>query len=138
MADLIALWSPKNCKSEKDYEKSLYTFLHEELGNVQVTKQFSKGRMKADIVVGDEVIWELKHDLDTTAKLQRLVGQQLRTYKEWDGPVIVLLTGTTEPNIRKQLARLIRELSDESVDLLEAMNPMNMFATSGRFRVLEK
>ena len=54
---------------------------------------------------------ELKNNLDTTAKYQRLVGQ-LAEYKQWDGRVLVLLTGKTDPNLRKQLDRY---LSDEAL-----------------------
>lgn len=101
-------WEPQNCKNEKAYEKSLYSFLHEKFQDIQITKQFSRGRIKADIVVGDKVILELKNNLNTTAKYQRLIGQ-LSEYKEWEGHIIILLTGTTDPNLKKQLINFLEK-----------------------------
>jgi hypothetical protein len=106
VASIIKKWQPKECKTEKDYERSLYTFLHERFGDVQITKQYAKGRIRADLVIADRVILELKNNLDSTAKYQRLVGQ-LSEYKDWDGRIIILLTGQTDPNLRKQLERHI-------------------------------
>src|SRR5438093_10852245 len=81
-------WRPRGCSSEKDFENSLYKYLHEKLPDIQVTKQYAQGRVRADLVVGDRVIIELKHNLNSTAKYQRLVGQLIE-YQEWDGRVII-------------------------------------------------
>ena len=32
--DVIKRWSPRKCETEKDYENSLYTYLHKRLGDV--------------------------------------------------------------------------------------------------------
>ncbi len=101
-------WNPRGCKSEKDFENSLYKFLHEEMKDFQITKQYAKGRMRADLVIADKVIVELKHNLDSTTKFQRLLGQ-IAEYKNWSGPIVILLTGETEPNLRKQLQEYIRK-----------------------------
>ena len=105
---LLDKWKPKDCSNERDFEKSLYAFLHSELGDIQVTKQYAKGRIRADLVIGDTVIVELKHNLDSTAKYQRLVGQ-LMEYKEWKGQTVVLLTGKTDPNLRKKLDTYLKK-----------------------------
>jgi len=81
---------------------SLYDILHRELGGVQVTKQFAHGRIRADLVVADRVIVELKVNLDGTAKYQRLIGQ-LEEYREWKGDIVIVLFGRTDPNLRKKL-----------------------------------
>lgn len=99
-------WQPTSCKTEKDFENSLYAYLHSKLPEIQVTKQFAQGRVRADLNVGGKVIVELKNNLDNTSKYQRLVGQ-LAEYKEWDGRVVVLLTGKTDRNIRKELDRFL-------------------------------
>ena len=109
---LIKEWEPKTLKTETQYEKSLYDYLHDNLEAIQVTKQYAKGRIRADIVVNDNVIIEMKNNLDTTGKLQRLVGQ-LDTYKKWDGDIIILLCGKTEANIKKELKKTVKELNDE-------------------------
>jgi hypothetical protein len=102
----------------------MYEFLHGQLEEVQVSKQFVRGRIRADIVVGDTIIIELKNNLDTTTKYQRLVGQ-LVEYESWKGPVFVVLYGKTDPNLRKQLKRHIDEKTDYFDDfrLLEKESP---------------
>ena len=110
-------WAPLDCKTEKDFENSLYAYLHAKLPDIQVTKQFAQGRLRADLNVGGKVIVELKNNLNTTAKYQRLIGQ-LAEYKEWDGRVVVLLTGATDPHLRKELQSFLRKegLSEETLD----------------------
>ena len=119
---LIKKWKPRDCKTEKDYEKSLYSFLHKELGDIQVTKQFARGRVRADLAVGDKVIIELKNSLDTTAKYQRLMGQ-LREYQDWDGFIVVVLTGKTDPNLRKELDNYVEKegatLWEETITIID-------------------
>ncbi|HEY6195520.1 MAG TPA: hypothetical protein VI504_10795 [Candidatus Eisenbacteria bacterium] len=115
VVDLIAKWRPRKCETEKDFEKSLYAYLHEAFEDTQITKQFAQGRMRADLMVGGKVIIELKHNLDSTAKLQRLIGQ-LSQYDSWKGRVIVLLTGETEPNLLKELKQFIRKQGWDDLD----------------------
>ncbi len=117
VAGLIEKWTPRRCKTEKDYENSLYEYLHQELGGVQVTKQFAKGRIRADLAIGDQVIIELKHNLDETGKYQRLIGQ-LEGYKDWEGQVIIVLTGATDRNLRKELDEYVKK--HRSLLLLQA------------------
>ncbi len=111
--DIIKDWKPGDCRTEKDYEKSLYTFLHKRLEDIQITKQYAKGRIHADLVVGDKIIIELKNNLDTTSKYQRLIGQ-LAEYKDWEGKVILVLAGETDPNLRKQLKKYVEKEADLS------------------------
>ncbi len=110
-------WKPRKCSTEKEYENSLYAFLHDQMGDLQVTKQYAKGRIRADLVIADKVIVELKNNLNTTAKYQRLIGQ-LNEYKDWDGRVIILLTGDTDRNLRKQLDAYIKN-EDLAGDILD-------------------
>lgn len=105
---IIKRWKPGKLKNEKAYEKSLYDFLHAKLDDIQVTKQSAKGRIRADIVVGDKVIVEIKNNLDSTAKYQRLVGQ-LTEYKSWNGEVIIVLCGKTDRNLRKELDSFLKD-----------------------------
>ncbi len=108
VVSMLDKWNPRGCKSEKDFENSLYKFLHEEMKEFQITKQYAKGRIRADIVIADKVIVELKYNLDSTSKYQRLIGQ-IAEYKGWNGPIVILLTGETEPNLSKQLTGYIRK-----------------------------
>lgn len=103
---LIKRWKPRKCSTEKDYEDSLYEFLNRKVDSIQVTKQYAKGRIRADIVVGDKVIIEIKNNLDSTSKYQRLVGQ-LVDYNDWGGSIIIVLCGTTDKNLKKQLVKYL-------------------------------
>lgn len=105
---LLESWSPVACKREKDFENSLFDHLHAALPNTQVTKQYGFGRTNADIVVAKCVAIEMKHNLDTTGKYQRLLGQ-LIDYEDWDGRVIVLLTGRNDPELVKRLREFLEK-----------------------------
>jgi len=109
---LIARWQPQGCKSEKDYENSLYDFLHRELPDIQVTKQYQKGRVRTDLLVSDRVIVELKIHLRSKANYQRLLGQ-LAELKQWPGSIIVLLIGDTDPNLSKSLRAYVEDWTDD-------------------------
>ena len=115
--DLIDRWKPRGCKTEKDYELSLYEFLHKELGETQITKQYAHGRVRADLVVAAKVIIELKTNLDSTGKFQRLIGQ-MSAYEEWDGKVVILLTGKTDENLLKELKSQMKKLNERAGGLL--------------------
>ena len=119
---LIERWVPAaGCVAERDFESSLYDFLHAELSDVQVTKKWQHGRVEADIVVADKVVIELKTDLRSMAEYQRLVGQ-LHSYKERGMAVFVVLTGQTDVNIRKELDRTVSNLIGIKLFLLQPMH----------------
>lgn len=111
----IEKWSPRKCKSEKDFENSLYTHLHKSFDDVQITKQYSVGRTRADLNVGDKVIIEMKKDLKTTAQYDRLIGQ-IEEYRKWKGRTVILLLGETDPNLKK---RLIKHSEKDMMLLME-------------------
>jgi len=120
---LIKKWEPKNCKTEKDYEKSLVNFVRSELPDIEVTPQFSFGRTKADLVIGRKVIVEIKTNLNSTAAFQRLIGQ-LHDYAEWEGRTIVLLTGTTCPDLKMRIHKAVNDISSKHSDLLSSGSKM--------------
>ena len=101
---LINRWSPGKCNTEKDYEQSFLRFLNKEIPEIKITPQFALGRSKADLLIGNKIIVEIKKDLMTTSKYNRLIGQLIR-YKEWDRQVIVLLVGKTAPDLKLDLEK---------------------------------
>lgn len=121
---LIEKWEPKKCKTEKDYEKSLIAHLRAQLPGITVTPQYAKGRIRADLVIGEKVIVEIKKDLQTTGNYQRLVGQ-LSDYTDWEGRIVVLLVGTGDPDIKSSLDKAVYKLNGG-------------FFGDGRITVLEK
>jgi hypothetical protein len=108
VASAIKKWSPPVLQKEKEYEKSLYEHLHKEFSDLQVTKQHAVGRTKADILVGGKVIIELKKDLSSTGEYKRLTGQ-LVEYQKWEGDIVIVLLGKTEPNLRKELEAFVEK-----------------------------
>src|SRR5437773_1954658 len=68
-------WNPKGCKTEKQFERSFYDHLTRNLANVIITPQYAHGRFKADMLVGNKILIEIKTNLVTASEYQRLVGQ---------------------------------------------------------------
>ena len=99
---LINTWNPSDCNTEKDYEKSLYSYLRSHLQDIVITPQYAYGRAKADLVVGGKVAIEIKKDLKGTSEFQRLLGQ-ITQFKQWKGSFIVLLVGSTDLNLLDEL-----------------------------------
>lgn len=105
--NLITKWQPTGCKTEKDYESSLYEYFHSQLSQIQITKQYAIGRVKADLFIDNEIILELKNNLSSRGNYQRLIGQ-LTEYKSWHGRIIILLIGITDQNFIKELKNFIK------------------------------
>ncbi len=112
VVSLIKKWKPKGLNTEKEYENSLYKYLHENLQE-QITKQYSLGRTSADIVVGDKVLIEIKHNLHSTSQFQRLRGQLQDYMDKWKGTLVLLLCGDTEPNIKKDIESYVQKVIKE-------------------------
>lgn len=106
---LIDRWKPRGCETEKDFERSLCAHLKRNLPNIKIVSQYAVGRARADLVIGEAVIVEIKTDLQSTSECNRLIGQ-LNGYADWDGRVIVLLTGKTDNDllelVRKAASRI--------------------------------
>ena len=102
IAGLIEKWAPPEYKSEGEYEKDLYAYLNANLNGIEVTRQFGSSRSRVDICVGRKVYVELKKDLDSTGKLQRLLGQlQLYANEKWE-IVFLVVVGKSDPNLLAQ------------------------------------
>lgn len=127
VVDLVKRWTPEGCKSEKDYEKSFYAFLHAELGDEKIVRQYAQGRIRADLVINGKVIVELKTHLMRKDVLQRLIGQ-ISGYEQWSGLVIILLTGDVDPDLRKELERVAEKFEP----------PFATAADGRRFTIVQK
>ena len=75
-------------------KRHLYKYLHDHLPETQIIKQYPVGRAKADLLIGDRILVEMKLNLNKRDQFQRLLGQ-LDEYKEWEGSIVVLLIGST-------------------------------------------
>jgi hypothetical protein len=103
----VQSWRPRNCESEKEFERSLKKHLEKNLPKSDVISQFAQGRMKGDIVVDDRILIELKADLNSTAKMQRLLGQIDDYESKWKGEVIVVICGDVDRDLLKTLRKKI-------------------------------
>ena len=56
-------WKPRNCKTEKEYEKSLAKKLDKELVNQKIETQYGTGKYRIDIVVDGKVPVEIKNNI---------------------------------------------------------------------------
>ena len=102
---LVRQWNPDSgLLTEKDFERSLLQHLQAELDGYKITPQFKLGRNSIDIMIERKCGIELKHNLDDPTEFARLKGQ-IDTYLDWGISVIVVLTGTTAPDIRVDLYR---------------------------------
>lgn len=105
----INKWKPRKCQTEKDYEMSLFKYLEKELPDIEIIKQYGMGRAKFDIAVGRKVFIEIKSQLNSTSKLQRLIGQLATYIDEKVENLIILICGQADKNLLKQLERKVEE-----------------------------
>jgi len=109
MKSLLEKWRPRKFDNEKEYEQSLHAFLRRELSDdIEVTPQYAQGRFRADLRVGKNVVVEIKLNLDTTSKLQRLIGQ-VEAYEEWKGTIFLVLMGKTDQDLKSRLTSFLKK-----------------------------
>lgn len=137
MKSLIEKWRPRKFDNEKEFEQSLQAFLRRELpDDIDGTPQYAQGRFRADIRVGKDVVIEIKYNLDTTSKLQRLMGQ-VETYEEWKGTIFLVLTGKTDQDLKSQLTSYLKKrgMTDS---LLLTQTDKGLFWLGGRTEPLSQ
>lgn len=106
---LVKQWKPEPAKTEKIYEKSLHKYLKKELPFEKITAQYGSARIRCDIAVGKEVFIEMKIDLKTPGKRQRLRGQIDDYRREWEKPVLVVLLGDCDEDLLHDLYQSVKE-----------------------------
>lgn len=111
---LIDVWRPRACKTEKDFERSLHRHLQKNLQHADIIPQYASGRVKGDICVDGEVLIELKDTLESTAQLQRLLGQLELYNVQWKGKVIVVVCGDSQRDFVKTLKTKVESLKPQS------------------------
>lgn len=103
---LIEKWSPSKLTSEAKYRDDLLAYLRKNLNNddplgfnEKVSIRKETGRHLADIGINSEVGIELKYNLNTKAKVDRLFGQIDDYLKGYDSMCIVLCGETNEDQL---------------------------------------
>ena len=122
--DLIKNWKPRDCKTHKQYQNSLYQYLTQRLKKVKVIKEYGDGRIRGDIALDRKLMVEIKVNFDTTAEFQRTVGQ-IEGYLENDWSVIVVICGRRDKNLVSQLKEKYEDLFmwEANLQIVEKMGP---------------
>lgn len=101
VAEEIESWRPRGCTRETEYRDSLYRKL-EDAFRTPPTKEYGHGRVRADIAFERKIGIEIKKDLDSPTKLQRLKGQIQDMAKTFDKSVVVVV-GDAPKDLLKDL-----------------------------------
>jgi hypothetical protein len=107
---LLREWQPRAFTlSEKEHELDLLAWLRKNLTDVPIIAQYGIAKGKADIVIEDSHVIELKlrfSDADV-AEFDRCVGQLERYRQKWvnkaRGPVYLVIVGESDTEFRDLL-----------------------------------
>ena len=111
---LVTDWAlPLNCNTEQGMEDSLYAFLQARLPGFRITRQYAHDRLKADIVIEEVVAIELKYNLTSASEYKRLIGQ-LEGYAQWGIRLVLVLVGSTDPDISRRVAEHLQRRFDST------------------------
>lgn len=109
-------WKPtKKFGKENEYRDDLIHYLRDDLNKnsflslEKINISSEKGRSLADIAVnGKEIGIELKKDLNSKSKIDRLIGQ-IQTYEDEYNDIIIVLVGKTHANYLDDLHHRIEK-----------------------------
>jgi hypothetical protein len=105
---ILEKWEPKAFGlDEKVYEATLYQHLRQTLPDVPMAPQQGLARGRADIVIQDSHVIELKVGLVDGGEFDRCIGQLERYRQRWvkkdRGPVYLVVVGESDPDLRDLL-----------------------------------
>ena len=116
---IIKAWKPGEHKNELGYRDELLSKLRQELnsnrnflsalGNREVLVKKEDGRGLCDIAIETYVGIEMKKDLNSKSKVDRLIGQ-VNNYKRSYKDVIVVLVGKTNPEALTYLKEQLEDI----------------------------
>jgi len=105
VSELAESWRPRKCKTEKEYELSLFRHLEKNLEQSDIIRQYAVGRIRGDIVVDKTILIEIKKGLDSMSQYQRLKGQIDDYANQWDGYVLLVFCGDVQRDLKKEIER---------------------------------
>jgi hypothetical protein len=107
---LLGEWTPRAFTlTEKDQERDLYAFLRARLPDISMSTQYGIAKGKADIVITDSHVIELKlaFSEDSVSEFDRCIGQLERYRQKWvvpdRGAVYLVVVGDSDPDFREML-----------------------------------
>lgn len=101
-------WQPRSFDlDEKDHEADLFAELRLALPEVPMTTQHGLAKGRADIVIEDSHVIEVKLGLTDVIEFDRCIGQMERYYQRWvkkdRGPFHLIVVGESDPDLRDML-----------------------------------
>lgn len=132
---LLQEWQPSSYTlTEKAQELNLYTWLRKCLPDVPILVQYGIAKGKADIVIQDSFVIELKLGFSAAkvVEFDRCVGQLERYRQKWvekkRGPVYLVIVGDCDAEFRGMLHNWFEEVN----------GPRLTFFDSTAFYLVEK
>ena len=115
---LLLEWQPSAAGlSEKAYEQELQTWLNSKLADVPIVAQYGIAKGKADLVIEDSYIVELKLAFtdETLTEFDRCVGQLERYRQKWvdneRGKVYLVIVGKSDSEFRHMIHKAIERFN---------------------------
>lgn len=129
---LLLEWQPSAASlSEKTYEQELQAWLNSKLPDVPIVAQYGIAKGKADLVIDDSYIIELKLAFtdDTLPEFDRCIGQLERYRQKWvdneRGRVYLVIVGKSDSEFRNMIHKAIERFN-------------KAYVTSNYFHLVEK
>ena len=111
-------WKPRSFQmTEKQHEQDLQKWLEECLLGVPIVAQYGIAKGKADLVIQDSHVIELKLGFtdENLAEFDRCIGQLERYRQKWvnhdRGPVYLVVVGKSETEFRHMLHEAFEQLN---------------------------
>jgi|Deesub1362B_J571_1020462.scaffolds.fasta_scaffold03257_3 hypothetical protein len=109
---LLEDWQPLQCRTKEDYRESLYDNLRAHLpDNATVTSGDLAGPLRVDLLIDGEVAVDFSFDLNAKPKLRKLL-ERIRRYRTWEGSVILVLIGDTDPSLKEDLRSHLKAMNN--------------------------
>jgi len=115
---LLEEWQPRSFQiSEKEHEQDLQSWLQKHLPDVPIVAQYGIAKGKADLVIEDSHLIELKlaFNSDDLSEFDRCLGQLERYRQKWvkkdRGPVYLVVVGESEAEFREMLHQAFKNLN---------------------------
>lgn len=118
LASLVKQWRPTACETEREYQESLHQYLLGQFSeDVLVQKEYGTEKRQIDIVVDQRYGVEMKADISSGGRMDRVDDQVDAVKKHLSGGLLVLCGSVTE-EARRRLRRKFRE-EDQATQSLE-------------------
>lgn len=116
LLETLAAWKPRNMNNEQAYHASLYRTLRRRMPGAKPEKErpiaedTPELRGRADLVIGDAVLIELKARL-TKSAAHRAIGQIRMYARAWtQGPIVLVVCGGDKSRAHQLLSQELAEL----------------------------